>query len=170
MNKTKQKQNSLFDLSVIIEKIKNLDEYQSTMFLINKRPNYELLNQSNTQFIPHIINDFEIKRKFKEIQRDSLLSQKPFMIPKTLNKSQIYSKQINTTPNPQEFSIEKKIPSTSFKVQKNIVNKRTKSTDYRIQLKKTVTKDIEAQFLETRNLIKRFNKIKRKSVRFNIQT
>ncbi|CAD8046312.1 unnamed protein product [Paramecium primaurelia] len=168
MNKTKQKQNSLFDLSVIIEKIKNLDEYQSTMFLINKRPNYELLNQSNTQFIPHIFNDFEIKRKFKEIQRDSLLSWKPFIIPNTLNKSQIYPKQINTTPKPQVLSIEKKYPSTSFKVQ-NVVNKRTKSTDYKIQLKKTETKDIEAQFLETRNLIKRFNKIKRKSVRFNIQ-
>ncbi|CAD8053826.1 unnamed protein product [Paramecium primaurelia] len=172
MNITKQKLESLFDLSIIIEKIKILDEQQSNMFHLTKRPNYQLQKQSNTEFIPHIINDFEIKRKFKEIQNDSFLSWKPHIIRTNQKISQKRPSQISKvspSPKPLELSVEKKIHSTTFMIKQN--NKiRTKSTDQRIKLRKIETKDIEAQFLETRNLINRFNRIKRKAVRFNILT
>ncbi|CAD8158870.1 unnamed protein product [Paramecium octaurelia] len=169
MNKQKQNLNSLFDLSLIIEKIKFLEEQQSSMFNEKCNHNQELLKKSKIQSIPKIINDFEIKRKFKEIQRDSLQSWKPIIFPTNQNKSLIRSKQNNITPYPQEISINKYIHPTPIRVQ-NEVKKRVKSTDLRVQLKKTEAKDIEAQFLETRNIINQFNRIKRKSVRFNILT
>ncbi|CAK72200.1 unnamed protein product (macronuclear) [Paramecium tetraurelia] len=169
MNKSKQNLNSLFDLSLIVEKIKFLEEQQSTIFNLKQNHNYDWLKRSHTQSIPKVVNDLEIRKKFKEIQRDSLQSWKPIIFPTNYNKSQIRSKQNNITPSPQEISINKKIHSTPIKVQ-NEVNKRVKSTDFRVQLKKTEAQDIEAQFLETRNIIKQFNRIKRKSVRFNILT
>ncbi|CAD8134131.1 unnamed protein product [Paramecium octaurelia] len=172
MNITKQKLESLFDLSIIIEKIKILDEQQSNMFHLTKRPNYQFQKQSNTQFIPHIINDFEIKRKFKEIQNDSFQSWKTPII--RINQSVCQKRpsqfsKVSPSPKPLEMQTEKKINSTTIMIQQN-KNIRTRSTEYRMKLRKTETKDIEAQFLETRNLINRFNRIKKKAVRFNILT
>ncbi|CAD8050974.1 unnamed protein product [Paramecium sonneborni] len=173
MNKTKQKLDSLFDLSIIVEKIKFLEEQQSALLHLTKRPKYELPKQSNTQqLIPHLIDDFEIKRKFKEIQNDSFFQWKPAIIPKNQNKSlqrpQLPYK-VNPSPQRLECLIKTKVQSDTIKVthEKRI---RTQSTKQRRQIRKIEANDIEAQFLETRNLINRFNRIKRKEVRFNILT
>ncbi|CAD8136648.1 unnamed protein product [Paramecium pentaurelia] len=148
---------------------------------LTKRPIYQIKNiQQTANCITNMIKENELKKRPQiDIHKELFTPRKTYNYHFKNYDSQLFP-LINTKQNhlPNFLELSKLIKLTETPRISHKIKLRSRSTDKRFNFHKsnsnkklqTDTKNIEEQFQETKNLIKRFNRIKRKKVRFDVST
>ncbi|CAK55867.1 unnamed protein product (macronuclear) [Paramecium tetraurelia] len=171
--------NIQFDLS--IDQFRLTDDEIILTTNLTKRPKYQIKNiQQTANCISQVVKENEIKKRPQiEIQKELCTPKRP-LNQHLRNYDSLLFPFITTKQShlPNFLELSKLIKLTETPRISNNIKLRSRSTDQRITFHKsssikklqTDVKNIEEQFQETRNLIKRFNRIKRKQVRFDVST
>ncbi|CAD8048509.1 unnamed protein product [Paramecium sonneborni] len=177
-----KKKNPYIQFDQSIEQFRLTDDEMYVTAILTKRPIYKLQNtQQTTNCIINMIKNNEIKKRQQiDIQKEqSSTTKKPFNQHFQNYDSQIFP-QINNKQNhlPNFLELSKLIKLAETPRISNRIKIRSSSNDKRLNFHKSCSNrrlqinfsNIEEQFQETKNLIKKFDRIKRKKVRFDIST